>query len=431
MSKTQALESDFHDQVNDLIRCFKYLNIFGKKYSGTLTVNLRIQPSEPGGLEKEDSISLRSVGCIVPDTKAKLLVKDKLQLVPAALELQLSRIYGLAAECPLFYAPLDSNIVNLITEKTGSDTVADTLATWHALSKKSTVPIDVNNISLTKVDLNLQWKIYHPTNIENDEGIIYAHFPVNDTWLALRFSSVSAESNVVQIMNEHSGYIADCHDLEFYYKTHSSTFIENSSDSYSKIYTLNPPLDKGALFDTVEVVGASDSLVDSFKEDQDDPYFDVELQESEELNFLCGSEDNLEYILTLICHASIPLELWKDLNSVDILVVSAVCDEESAYIDYESMGYSDWAVIQEKLDPNKFEFIERAFSAAVTDNEPSGHTWEYNDGPYDRQSGYDKGAFRLTFTVTAPSAHEQVCAKIEIKKLAHLLGKDNIEGLLK
>lgn len=434
MSATSEAEDTFHDQINDLIRCFKYLNIFDTKHKSSLPFDLRIQPNEPGHAEKATSLYVFGVSCIVPDTSAKLLVKDKLQLVPAILELQLTKDYEETDKCPLFSAPLDSNIVNLITEKTGGDAVADTIANWYVLSNRGTVPTDVNNVSITKVPLNLQWKIYHPAKIEDVDNILYAHFPVNDTWLAIRFSKLSDDSKSVQIMNEHEGYIVDCNDLQLNYKIYSPTFVGDvggsSPDYCSKIYNLEPKLDKGALFDTAEVSEAAYTLVQTFKEDQDDPYFDVDLLESEELQFLCGSEDNLEHMLTLICHAAIPLELWKDVNSVDIQVVSAMSDGDEAHVDYENMGWSDWSAIQEKLDPNKFEFIERAFSAAVTDNEPSGHSWEYNDGPNDRQSGYNKNAYRLTFTVTAPSAHEQICAKVEIKKLAHLLGKDNIEGLL-
>jgi hypothetical protein len=435
MSATSEAEDTFHDHINDLIRCFKYLTIFDTKHKGSIKFDLLIQPNNPGSSEKKDSMFLYGVSCIVPDTSAKLLVKDKLQLVPAILELQLTKDYEETDKCPLFSAPLDSNIVNLITEKTGGDTVADTIANWYVLSNRGGAPIDVNNVSITKVPLNLQWKIYHPAKIEDTDNILYAHFPVNDTWLAIRFSKLSDDYKSVQIMNEHEGYIVDCYDLHVNYKIHSPTFVgavgNSAHDNYSKIYDLEPKLDKGALFDTAEVSDASYTLVTEFKEDQDDPYFDVDLQETEELHFLCGSEANLEHMLILICHASIPLELWNDVNSVDVEVVSAMSDEGSAHIDYENMYYADWTNIKDKLDPNKFEFIERAFAAAVTDNEPSGYTWEYNDGAYDRQSGYDKNAYRLTFTVTAPSAHEQICAKVEIKKLAHLLGKDNIEGLLK
>lgn len=435
MSTTQEPEVNFHDQINDLIRCLKYLNIFDKNHCDNTTFLIEVQPDNPGEQVKKQNVYLKRESSIVPDTEAKLLVKGKLKLVPARLDLKFTSDNRDSLNCPPFSEPLDSDIVNKITDNAGKDTIAESLVAWHASKNESKFVVDLNKLTLTKVDLNLQWKVYHPVDDEVGDKILYIHFPVKDTWVVMRFSSLSGKSHSIQILNEYEGYIADCDDLKFHYRLNGPTFIASASgssyDRYSIIFDLDPQLDNGALFDTKEVSYAADEVVDKFKEDQDDPYIYADLLENEEVHFLCGSEENLERMLTLICHASIPMEAWRDTASIDVEVNSAMDDGEAASIDYDNMAYDDWDTVKEKLDDSKFESIDAAFEAALSDNQPSGHTWEYNDGPYDRQSGYDKRACRLTFTVTAPSAHEQICAKIEIKKLAHILGKANVEGLLK
>jgi len=434
MSTTREPEVNFHDQINDLIRCLKYLNISDKNHHDNTTFFIEVQPNNPGEQVKRENVYLKRESSIVPDTEAKLLVKGKLKLVPARLNLKFTSDNGDTCKCPPFSEPLDSNIVNKITENTGEGTIAKSLFAWYATKNESKFVIDLNKLSLTKIALNLQWKVYHPVDDEVDDKILYIHFPVKDTWVVMRFSSLSDDSNSIQILNEYKGYIVDCDDLKFYYKIQSPTFIGSASgttyDDYSRIFDLDPQLDNGALFDTKEVSYAADEMVDKFKEAQDDPYIDADFLESEEVHFLCGSEENLERMLTLICHASIPMEAWKDTASIDIEVNSSTDDGEAASIDYDNMAYNDWGTVKEKLDDSKFQSIDAAFEAVLSDNQPCGYTWEYNDGPSDRQSGYDKNACRLTFTVTAPSAHEQICAKIEIKKLAHILGKANVEGLL-
>ena len=88
-----------------------------------------------------------------------------------------------------------------------------------------------------------------------------------------------------------------------------------------------------------------------------------------------------------------------------------------------------WSEIKESLG-DKFEFIDRAFEVALNANQPCGHKWEYNDGAYDRRSGYTSEPHTLSFDIAVPSAHEQICAKVEIKKLTHLISKTVIDGLL-
>ena len=51
-------------------------------------------------------------------------------------------------------------------------------------------------------------------------------------------------------------------------------------------------------------------------------------------------------------------------------------------------------------------------------NTPAGYAWEYNDGSYDEQSGYDKSPHIITINVEAPtSAHDKIAAMVELSKL--------------
>jgi hypothetical protein len=235
-------------------------------------------------------------------------------------------------------------------------------------------------------------------------------------------------------MNEHNGYIVDCSDVNWHYKLNSPTFIGapdgRAVNSFSKIYILDQALDNGALFDLDKAERAAEELISNYKDDQEDPYIDADELEDSPLNFLCGSEADLERMINLVCHAAIPMDVWGAEESIDVEIFSATDDGDPARVAWDNMSYNTWEKVKEKLDADKLSFIETAFDVVLDENTPNGHTWEYNDGPYARASGYDRSPQYLTVTVSAPSAHEQICAKIEMKKLARLFGKSVIQGLL-
>jgi hypothetical protein len=426
MSTTQEPEINFHEQVDDLIRCFKFLNIFNNNIESESEYLSLEQDNDNNSLFRRNVKLDRQVR-VAPDTKATPLIKGKVHLVPAILHLQFESNHATAFKCAPAAVPMDSDVVQSLLEPRGQNTSSESFLTWCGVQNRGETTVDLQNLKLAYVNLNLKWKVYNVVDPESMEDTMYAHFPVNDSWVALQFSDLSDESKAVQILNEREGYIIDCRDLRYHYQHTSPTFIGGDS----RVFTLDTPLERGALFDPDEVSAAMDELVDNFKEDQDDPYIDADSLEGSELNFLCGSEDNLERLINLICHAAIPMDAWEEAESVDIEIYSATDDGDPARVAYDNMDYNSWGVVKEKLSEDKLSLIDDAFDAALADNTPSGHTWEYNDGPYDRQSGYDRTPQCLTFTVTAPSAHEQICAKIEIKKLAHIFGKAKINSLLK
>lgn len=250
--------------------------------------------------------------------------------------------------------------------------------------------------------------------------MLYVHFPSSDSWIVVRFISLSSETEGIQVINETDACVVDCNEIRF----------DPSSEALT-IYASNIEENGESLFNLSAVTDAADDVVEEFKSDLSDPYIDEFELEGSELHFLCGSEEDLESMLTLICHAGIPMQAWGNEDSLDIEIDSATDDGESAIVNYDSMDWagSSWDGIKERL-ADKFKFIERAFDVALDNNQPCGHKWEYNDGSYDRQSGYDRSAERLTFTISAPSAHEQICAKIEIQKLADVMSKALVDDLV-
>jgi len=417
MSMTQEPDEIlFRQQANDLLLCFKHLSIFEKKQTDSSSFFFN-KPNKRLYIQRRSAI--------IPDVKADVTVKNKLKLVPAILDLSFTNDddgdehYFNASS---FASPFDSDILNSVAARNAKSDELDVITAWFSSQSRVGCSIDLiaGGVASVPVSLNFHWKTYHSTN--EYEDTLYVHFTESDSWLMLIFCGLSDDAAAIQILNERYCFIADVHDLKYH-------FVTAVSDMSEYIYSVAPPLDKNSLFDLSEAYEAAEAIVDEFKENQEDPYIDAGQLDPEPLNFLSGSEDELERLLILICHAAIPMQHWNDLEPFEIYVNSASDDGESASVDYDSMSYATWANVKDRLG-DKLVFVERAFDAVLDQNQPCGYTWEYNDGPYDRQSGYDRSACRLSFEISAPSAHEQICAKIEIKKLAHTLSKDTIDGLL-
>jgi len=419
MSTTQERDREFQQQVTALLKCFKYLELYEKTQIDSTGFFIK---------QLNRRVTIQRKTNITPDNKSDVIIKNKLQLVPAVLDLAFTTDSAKDFKSALFSCPFDSDVLNNVEARISGVDLDDTMGVWYQNKERGQQTYDLLNADQKVARTSLQqlrWKAYHSKN--EHEDIIYVHFPGNDSWLAVYFASLSSDSDAIQILDKHNGFIVDTHDLK--YDRYAETFSSEYSIS-STTYSIEPSLDKDSFFDLSEMACALDFVADAFKEDQDDPYIDADLLDSEALNFLSGSEDELERLLILICHAAIPMQHWDELEPFEILADSAMNDGESASINYDSMSYDTWAHVKDRLG-DKLVFVERAFDAALDQNQPCGHTWEYNDGPYDRRSGYDCSPCRLSFQIPAPSAHEQICAKIEIKKLAHILSKDTIDGLLK
>ena len=74
------------------------------------------------------------------------------------------------------------------------------------------------------------------------------------------------------------------------------------------------------------------------------------------------------------------------------------------------------------------ERLEALADIALSENRPVGWTWEYNDGAYNRRSGYDMFAESLTWDIgeiieQAP-AREKMAARRDLRKWLEERGHD-------
>lgn len=419
MSKTPTLEISFGEQVNDLCRCFKYFNIFG------ITGSERNSRFFIKNDKSTTPYSFTRKHAIVANTEAEPIVKGKLKLYPANIQFEF--INNNKEE-------ESDNIETKISLPLGSELIVkyepgvSQLDAWYQLVGIQRFELD-KSVGLQQLKFENKWKAYYPKDSPDSEGeFIYVHFEEADSWVAFRFDCVSQDTNIIQILNHDSSFIVPDSEIRFHFSITSD--FSDSSNKYSYTSELNERLEGNEFFDLSKLYTEAEDQVESFKLEQEDPFIDPDEFEDRELDFLCGSEENLEKMLTLICHASIPLPLWDKHSELEINIQSSMDDGDVAQIDYDNMNYdSIWGDVQKKF-PTLAQHIENAFDTALSENTPTGHSWEYNDGPYDRASGYDRSPKRLDITITAPSAHEQIGAKVEIKQFASVFGKETIAGLL-
>lgn len=419
MSKTPTLEITFGEQLNDLCRCCKYFNIFG------ITGSERNSRFFINNDKSKTPYSFTRKHAIVANTEAEPIVKGKLKLYPANIQFEFinnnkeEESEDIETKISL---PFASELI--VKYEAG----VKQLDAWYQIVGMQRFELS-NSIGLQQLKFENKWKAYYPKDSPDSEGeFIYVHFEESDSWVAFRFEGVSEDTDVIQILNHDSSFIVPDHEMKFHFSINSD--FSDSSNEYSYTSECNEKLDGNKFFDLSKLYTEAEEQLESFKHEQKDPYIDPDELEGQELNFLCGSEENLEKMLTLICHAAIPMQLWDKYSELEINVLSSTDDGEEAQVDYDNMRYdSSWGEVRDRF-PTLAQYVENAFDTALSENTPSGHSWEYNDGAYDRESGYDKSPIRLDFVVTAPSAHEQIGAKMEINKFAHIFGKETIAGLL-
>lgn len=417
MSTTPNVEVNFEEQISDLCRCFKYFNIYS--ITGTDRANIYTKNSD----NSRTPHTVKRKHSIIADTTAEFVTKDKLKLYPATIEFNFIHEDDESKNI-LVSLPLASELI--VKHEPG---VAE-LDAWYQTAGLQRFELS-DDLGLRQLQFQNKWKAYYPVGSSDSEGeFIYVHFEEVDSWVAFRFESVSNDTQILQILNYDSSFIVSDDEMKFHF-TLTSNFVDiDNTNRYSFLSDYSEELGKKKFFDLSKLYYAAEDQVDSFKHEQEDPYIDPDLLEEQELEFLCGSKENLEKMLTLICHAAIPMHLWDRHPTLEINVRSAMDNGDGAEIDYDNMRYdSSWGEVRD-ANPSLADHIESAFETALSENTPTGYSWEYNDGPYDRKSGYDRSPKRLDITISAPSAHEQIGAKMEIKQFASLLGKATIAGLL-
>jgi hypothetical protein len=133
----------------------------------------------------------------------------------------------------------------------------------------------------------------------------------------------------------------------------------------------------------------------------EDPFFDPSGEDCE-LYFETGSQDELERLMKLFILTEPEIEACED----EEVRLYAAKEDTDPHLD-RSDGYFS-------------ERLEALADIALSENRPVGWTWEYNDGAYNRRSGYDVFAECLTWNIgeileQAPT-RDKMAARRDIRK---------------
>jgi len=157
----------------------------------------------------------------------------------------------------------------------------------------------------------------------------------------------------------------------------------------------------------------NDFLQEHFNEhigpEMEDPFFDPSGEDCE-LYFETGSRDELERLMRLFILTELGIE---------------ECEDEEVRL-YAAMEDSEPHL--ESSDCYHSKRLDALADIAVSENRPVGWTWEYNDGAYNRRSGYDMFAESLTWDIgevieQAP-AREKMAARRDLRKWLEERGQD-------
>ena len=157
----------------------------------------------------------------------------------------------------------------------------------------------------------------------------------------------------------------------------------------------------------------NDFLQDHFNEQispqMEDPFFDPSGEDCE-LYFETGSQDELERLMKLFILTEPDVEAHED----EEVRLYAALEETEPHL--------------ERSDCYHSERLEALADIAVSENRPVGWTWEYNDGAYNRRSGYDMFAESLTWNIgeiiEQSPAREKMAARRDLRKWLESRGRD-------
>jgi hypothetical protein len=157
----------------------------------------------------------------------------------------------------------------------------------------------------------------------------------------------------------------------------------------------------------------NDFLQEHFNEhigpQMEDPFFDPSGEDCE-LYFETGSQDELERLMRLFILTEPGIEEHED---EEVRLYAAMEDSEPHL---------------ESSDCYHSERLEALADIAVSENRPVGWTWEYNDGAYNRRSGYNMFAESLTWNIAEiieqSPAREKMAARRDLRKWLEARGRD-------
>ena len=275
---------------------------------------------------------------------------------------------------------------------------------------------------------NCDFKFY----AEKDSGLIYCYMRDINDFLIVKKVRIADYSHALVVMDRNF-IVAISDDNEL--PVNEEEMLDDEREGWSFSRHNAAGLTNKDFTDYNYISETIDDEIDTLKDLQSDKYVmsDDDLEE-QPLNFRCGSEEMLGKELNMFFHALVPMHLWSRANitSFEVAIRSATDDGEGASLDLESMewdgDYSSFIAGLKEDEQEEFkELMLDGIDHIMERNYPVGHTWEYNDGPYDRMSGYDKNAIQLRIPIEIPTAHEQICAQMDFKGMADSFSKTFID----
>jgi hypothetical protein len=152
-----------------------------------------------------------------------------------------------------------------------------------------------------------------------------------------------------------------------------------------------------------------DHFHEEISQQMEDPFFDPSGEDCE-LYFETGSQGELERLMRLFILTEPGIEAHED----EVVRLYAAMEGTEPHLESNDCYHSERLVALAEI--------------ALSENRPVGWTWEYNDGAYNRRSGYDEFAESLTWNIgeiieQAP-AREKMAARRDLRNWLEARGHD-------
>lgn len=137
---------------------------------------------------------------------------------------------------------------------------------------------------------------------------------------------------------------------------------------------------------------------ESVRYELDDPIINNGDLSGEELTFVCGGEEELRGLVEQIIGTD--PDVFKKDPQAQISI-------SSGYEGYDAKINWDWGCSENLLTEGEpLPRLEKLLNLALDENTPTGYEMTYNDGAYNRRSGYSEDPLGLIFNVTQPEKNK-------------------------
>ena len=273
-------------------------------------------------------------------------------------------------------------------------------------------------------DSEVIWTMYAPADAKAKDGDLFLYFHDTNTVTHLRVAPLSDDSVSFTFITPDLSICCDATYIDFSaaksLKNNSFFVAKDIEGEEAIIFSVHNPATEPPAKAYYERAAL---IYDQFLEHQADPYVNERELENLPTKFLRGSQENLEQDMATLLRAAIPYTHWA-ANNVTVLNVNVDAASEDSdtptLLDLDGLSWSGdpGGVMYNALPAQLKEGIAEAAAIIAAENEMEGYTWIYNDGPYDRISGYDRQPYIVKVAVAAPSAHEFMDARVKLKAWA-------------